>query len=191
MFLGDGRIEDKKYRDERVRGNHHEKLELEKTSCATQLSVPDKAGMIPDPECNYTHSRSSQPNQASCNPAFTNPLVSYIWFSSVSPISVIIVHNSTIIAEHKVKSSLSICPCHDHELTPSPAYIEYSIHRIQHTPNTAYTQDIVSSLHFHDYKLTPECSFGFWGASLHHRPPSAISPCELKDKFTFPRLRVN
>ena len=35
--------------------------------------------------------------------------------------------------EHKVKSSLFISPCHDHELTPSAAYTERSIHRVLHT----------------------------------------------------------
>jgi len=135
-----------------------------------------------------------------------------------------LVHNSTIIAEHKVKSSLCTPPCHDHELTPSilhteysihrvqhspstayteysihqvqhtpstayteysihrvqhtpsTAYTEYSIHRVQHTPSTASTQDCLSSLHSHDYKLTPGYSFSFWRASLHDRPPSASSP---------------
>jgi len=36
--------------------------------------------------------------------------------------------------EHKVKSSLSISPCHHHELTLSAAYTKYSIHRVQRTP---------------------------------------------------------
>ena len=45
-----------------------------------------------------------------------------------------------IITEHKVKSTLSISPCHDPELTLSTAYTEYSIHRVQHTPGTAYTE---------------------------------------------------
>jgi len=36
--------------------------------------------------------------------------------------------------EHKVKSSLSITPCHHHELTLSAAYTEYSIYQVQHTP---------------------------------------------------------
>jgi len=38
------------------------------------------------------------------------------------------------LQEHKVKSSLSISPCHHHELTLSAAYAECSIHRVQHTP---------------------------------------------------------
>jgi len=63
------------------------------------------------------------------------PMISHIRLypphrSHLHPSSLFLVHNSTIIAEHKVKSSLSISPCHDHELRPST-----SIHRGQHTPN--------------------------------------------------------
>jgi len=43
---------------------------------------------------------------------------------------------------------------------------------VQHTPSTTSTQDCLSSLHSHDYELTPECSFSFRRASLHDRPPS-------------------
>jgi len=73
------------------------------------------------------------------------PLISHIrsyppHHSHLHPISLFLVHNSTIVAEHKVKLSLSISPCHDYELTPSTAYTEYSIHRVQHTPYTAYTK---------------------------------------------------
>ena len=114
-------------------GNHHEKLRLKRIPCASQLTIPGTAGKSPDPECNYTDTRSSQPNQASRTPALSYPLV-FTSFSSSSPISLFLVHNSTIIAEHKVKSSLSISPCHDHELTLSTAYTEYSIHRVQHPP---------------------------------------------------------
>jgi len=56
-----------------------------------------------------------------------------------------------------------------------------SWHRVQYTPST---QDCLSSLHSHDYKLTPECSFSFRRAFLHDRPPSASSPWELKGKVT-------
>jgi len=121
-------------------GNHHEKLGLKIISCASQFTIPDTAGTSPDPACNYTDTRSSQPNQASRTPDYSYPLVSSTSFSSSSPISLFLVHNSTIIVEHKAKSSLSISPCHDHELAPSLAYTEYSIHRVQHTPSTAYTE---------------------------------------------------
>jgi len=108
--------------------NHHEKLGLQRISCASQFTIPDTAGTSPDPACNPPDTRSSQPNQASRTPDFSYPLVSSTSFSSSSPISLFLVHNSTIIAEHKVKSSLSISPCHDHELTPRTAYTEFSIH---------------------------------------------------------------
>jgi len=164
-----------------MRGDHHEKLGFKRISCASQFTIPDTAGTSPNPACNYTDTKSSQPNQASRTPDFSYPLVSSTSFSSSSPISLFLVHNSTIIAEHKVKWSLSISPCHDHELTPSTAYTESSMHRVQHTPST---QDCLSSLHSHDYELTPECSFSFRRAFLHNRPPSASSPWELKGKVT-------
>jgi len=44
------------------------------------------------------------------------------------------------LQEPKVKSSLSISPCHHDELTPSAAYAECSIRRVQHTPSAAYAE---------------------------------------------------
>jgi len=185
-------------------GNHYDKLGLKRISCASQFTIHNRAGTSPDPASNNTDTRSSQSNQASRTLDFLYPLVSSTLFSSSSPISLFLVHNSTIIAELKVKSSRSISPCHDHEMTPSTAYTEYkhtlskayteySIHRVQHTPSTAYTEvqhrpkfslhrstastpDCLSSLHSHNYELTPECSVSFPHASLHDRPPSASSP---------------
>jgi len=124
MFLGDGRGDGT---------NDHEKLGLKRISCASQFTIPIMAAMSPNPACNNTDTRSSQPNEASCTPDFSYPLLSSTSFSSSSPISLLLIHISTIIAEHKVKSSLSISPWHDHELTPSTAYTEYSIHWVQHS----------------------------------------------------------
>ena len=121
-------------------GNQYEKLGLKRISCASQLTTSNTAGISPDSVCNYTDRRSSQPTQAGCTPDFSYPLVSSTSFSSSSPISLFLVHNFTIIAEHKVKSSLSISLCHDHKLTLSTVYTEYSIHRVQYTPSTAYTK---------------------------------------------------
>jgi len=121
-------------------GNHHEKLGLRRISCANQFTMPDAAGTSPNPACNYTVTSCSQPNQASGSPDLSDPLVSSTLFSSSSLISLFLVHNSTIIAKHKVKSSLSISLCHDHELTLSTAYTESSIHRVEYTPITAYTE---------------------------------------------------
>jgi hypothetical protein len=115
-------------------GNHHEKLWLKRNSCASQLIIPATAGTSPDLACNNSDTRSSQPNQASRTPDYTYPLVSFTLFSSWSPITVFLIHNSTIIVEHKVKSSLSISPYHDHELAPSTAYAKYNIYWVQHPP---------------------------------------------------------
>src|SRR5882757_3476445 len=99
-------------------GNHHEKLELKRIPCASQLTIPDTAGTTPDPAVKNTDTRSSKPNQASRTPDFSYPLVSSIFV----PIFIPHLSFSTIIAEHKVKSSLCISPFHDHEFTPSTAY---------------------------------------------------------------------
>jgi hypothetical protein len=155
-------------------GNHHEKLGLRNISCASQFIIPDVAGTSPDPVCNHTDPRSSQPNQASRNSDRSNPFVLSTLFLSSSPIFLFLVHYSTIIAEHKVKLSLSILPCHDHELAPRIAYTEYSIYQVQHTQSTASIQDCLSSLHSRDHKMTSECSFSFWRAS----------PWELKGNVT-------
>jgi hypothetical protein len=148
------------------------------------------AGTSPYPACNYTDTRSSLPNQANCILDFSYLLVSSTSFSSSFPISLFLVHNSTIIAEHKVKSSLSISSCHEHELTQSTAYIEYNIHRVQHTPSTVCTQECLSSFHSHDYELTPECSLSFWRTPLHDRPPSSGSPCEVKCNLRLSHFHV-
>ena len=125
LFLGDGRGDGR---------NNHEKLGLNRISCASQFTIPETAGTCPDLACNNTDTRSSQPNQASRTPDFSYPLVSSTLFSSSSPISLFLIHITTIIAEYKVKSSRSISPWHDPELTPSTAYTQYSIHRVQHPP---------------------------------------------------------
>jgi len=83
-------------------GKHDQKLGRTKISCPSQFTMPDMAGTSPDLVCNNTDTRSSQLNQASCTPAFSYPLVSSTSFSSSSPISRFLVHNCTIIAEHKV-----------------------------------------------------------------------------------------
>jgi hypothetical protein len=122
------------------RGNHHEEPGRRVIWCASQFTIPNTAGMSLNPACRYTDMRPSPCNPASRTPDYPYPLESSPSFSSSSPISVFLIHNSTVIAEHKVKSSLTISPCHDHELAPSIAYTEYSIHRVQHAPSTAYTE---------------------------------------------------
>jgi len=76
--------------------------------------------------------------------------MSYTWFlisaHILHSIPIFILHLPFLstslpsLHEHNVKSSLSISPCHDHELTLSSAYTEYSIHQVHFTPSTAYTE---------------------------------------------------
>jgi len=115
--------------------NHHDKLGFDWISCASWFTIPDIAGTSPNPACNHTNTMSSWPNKGSPTTDFSCLHVFSTSFSSSLSISLFVVHNSTIITEHKVKSSLSISPCRDDELTPST-----SIHRVQHTPSTAYTK---------------------------------------------------
>jgi len=70
------------------------------------------------------------------------------------PPSLFLVHNSTITAQYNVKSSLSISPCLDHELTLSTAYTKYSMHQVKHTPSTAYTK---YSIYWMQYPLKFVC----------------------------------
>jgi len=118
-------------------GIYHDKLGLRRISCVSQLTIHDTAGMSPDPVCNYTDTWSSQSNQASHTPDVSNPLVSPEALSSSSPITLFLIHNSTIIAEHNVRLTLSTSQCDDRELTPSTAYTEY-----KNTPSTVSTEDV-------------------------------------------------
>jgi len=73
---------------------------LRRISCASQFTRSDTAGASPDPACNNTDMRSSQLNQASRATDFSYPLVSSTSFSSSSPISLFLMHISTIISNH-------------------------------------------------------------------------------------------
>jgi len=144
VFLGDGRGEDKKERDEKRWGKSSWKTGTYKILCASQFTIPDTAGTSPYPVCNYTDMRSSQPNQATRNPDFSYSLVSSTSFSSSSP------HLSlsrplqslqnTKLSHPSLSLRAMIMSWHWVQHTPSTAYTEYSIHRVQHTPSTAYTK---------------------------------------------------
>jgi len=123
------------------------------------------------------------------------PLISHIRFnppyrSRLHPPYLFLILNSIIIAEDKVKSFLSIFPCHDHELTLCTAYTKYSIHRqMEHTLYIEYTE---YSIHprlsvfpvFWQWQVDHECSCSFRRASSQDGLPPASSPSELKDKVT-------
>jgi hypothetical protein len=52
-------------------GNHHEKLGLERISCASQLTRPDMEATSPDLAGNITDMGASKPNQVSRTPDFS------------------------------------------------------------------------------------------------------------------------
>jgi len=133
VFLGDGRVEDEKERDERIMGEIiMRNWDLREFRVRVNLLFPIRQVQLPI-------RRVRTPIRGPLNLIRrVVPLFSHIrsyppYRSHLHPPSLFLVHNSTIIAEHKVTSSLSISPWHDHELTPSTAYTEYSIHR-----STAY-----------------------------------------------------
>jgi hypothetical protein len=108
--------------------------------CAREFTIPNTAGSSPNLACIFTDSRSSQPNQARCTPNFSYQLVSSTSVSSSSPISLFLIHNSSIIAENQVKSSLSVFPCHDHELIPSAVSTEYNMYHAHHSRSATFTE---------------------------------------------------
>jgi len=62
--------------------NYHTNLGLKNSSCVSQVTVPDPAGTTPDPAGKNINMRSFKPNQASCTPDFSYPLISSILFPS-------------------------------------------------------------------------------------------------------------
>jgi len=190
VFLGDGWVGNKMERDEKRWCKSLLETGTKRIFCASQFTIPDTAGTSPDLPCNYTNTRSSHPNWASCTPDFSYALISCTSFSSSSAISLFLVHYSTIIAERNVKSYLSISPCNDPELTPCTVYTKYNIHWLQRTPSRASTHDCLSNFHTHYYEWTPECSFIICYSSQHDQPPSTSSPWELKRKVTLSQFDV-
>jgi hypothetical protein len=88
-------------RKRQIRGDQgypHETMGLKRILCTSQVTIPNTAGMTPDPAGNSTDPRSSKPDQGSRTPTLPSPLVSSLSFSSSSPISLFLVHISTIIA---------------------------------------------------------------------------------------------
>jgi len=115
-------------------GNHDENLGLKRISCASQFTIPDMVGTSPDLAANKTDVRSSKPNQAS------RTLISQVrsyppYRSHLHPPSLCSLSTPLpSLQEHKDKLSLSISPCHHHELTSSAACAVCSVHLVQHTP---------------------------------------------------------
>jgi len=149
-------------------GNHQERLGHKRISCASQFTMPNMAGMSPDPTCNFTDTRSSQHHQASRTPDFSYKLVSSTSFSLSSP-SLSFSSTTLPLLQHTKLSHLSL----------SLHVMIMSLHRVQHIPST--------SIHrvqaYTEYKHTPSTSIhrvqAYTEYSIHrlqHRPEIVCLP---------------
>jgi len=68
-------------------GKRYEKLGLKRSSCVSQMTIPDRAVTTQDSVGKKTDTRSSKSNQASRTPDCSCPLVSSILFPSSSHFS--------------------------------------------------------------------------------------------------------
>jgi hypothetical protein len=68
-------------------GNHHEKLVIQRISCASQYAIPNTAGTSPDQACTDSDTSSLHPNHTSRTPDLSYPLLSSTSFESSSLIS--------------------------------------------------------------------------------------------------------
>ena len=143
-------------------GNHREELGRKRISCGSQFTFPDTAGTSPDQPCIYIDMRTSQPNQECQTTDFSYPLVSSTSFSSLFPslsfssttlpslqntklshlsLSLHVMIMSWHRVQHTPSTSIHRAQAYtEYKHTPSTAYTEYSIHRVQHTPSTVYTE---------------------------------------------------
>jgi len=175
VFLGDCWVEDEKERDGAI---HHEKPGLREF--CVWVNLPSPIWQVRVPIRRVITPIRGLPNAI----RQVLPLISYICsyppyrshlhlpFLSFSSTTLPSSQNRRL--SHPSLSLHAMIMCWHRVLhTSSTTYTEYSIHRVLHIPSTASTQDCLSSFHFHDYELTPECSFSFRRASLHDQPPSA------------------
>jgi len=147
---------------------------LKGVSYASQVTIADTASTTPDRTGENTNISSSKHDEA--GRTLTAHIRSYPPYCSH-------LHPSSLCLYHHRRTQSSVISLY---LSMPWLWVntEYSIHRVQHTPSTASTQDCLSSLHSHEYKLTPECSFSSRRASLQDHLPPASSPWELKGKVT-------
>jgi len=165
-------------------------------------SYPPHGSHLHPPSLSFSSTTQSSPqNPKLCHPSLFLHAMIMSWHRVQHSPSTTFTEYSIHQGHHTQGPAYTEYSIHRVQHTPSTAYTEYSIHRVQayteysihraqHTLSTASTQDCLSSLHSHDYKLTPKCSCSFWRGSLHDRPPSASSPWELKGKVTLSHCQV-
>ena len=138
------------------------------------MTIPDTAGTSPDPAGIATDTRSFNPIRQfvllishSCS---YPPYHVHLHPPSLSFLSTTLPSSQ----EHKIKSFLSISPCHNREFTLSTAYTKFSISR----------RSMVSRSQ-PDFELTPEFSFSFRRTSLPINRHQPVLNKSFKGKVTF------
>jgi len=149
---------------------NHEKQELKRISCESELTVPDTADRISNPVCNQIDTCLSTPTQGSCTPDLSYPLVSYILVpsssSSVSFMSTSLSPSQNTKSRHPSASHhVIIISWHEVQRTPSTAYTDYSICLVQ------YPLNIIC----HPFIIIIMSSPGNL-TSAHSMPPDTIDP---------------
>jgi hypothetical protein len=136
VLLGYSRVEDEEDSDSRRWGSIRRNWDLRDFRVQVDLPFPIRQRQFPI--------RAIFPPIWGSSKAIRQvvPLISHIcvncpYCTHCHPQSLFPIYNSTIIAEHKVKSSLSIAPCHYHLRILSIADTEYSIHQVKHTRSSS------------------------------------------------------
>ena len=159
------------------RANYDEQLGLERIPCGSQLTIPDTAGTSTDPVGNYIHTWFSKPKQARHSADFSYPLVPFISCSSLSPISLFLIHNSTILT----RTQSQVIPLYL-SMPWSWVITECSIHRVQYTPNivchpvilmiTSWPWNVASACSVPPYQSTATSQFSI-------KTSNVKSPCHI------------
>jgi len=90
------------------------------------------------------------------------------WFPLSLFISLFHILNSTLTWEHKVKSSLCVSPCHNHDLTPSTASTQDQLSPVPSQSlisHLSVDHIVLYSLHFHNIKVCKQLSLSSSHAS--------------------------
>jgi len=162
-------------------GSHHEELELNRMSWSSQITTPNMVGTTLDPAVNNTDTKFSNPNQSSCTLDFSYPLVPSRVFPSLCPISLSrpqLYHDcrtqSHVISDYLfmpwwwVNTEFSIHRVQD---IPGTAYTTYSIHRVKHTLSTSCTEYSIPQVQY-----TPSTAYTKYSIpQVQHTPSTAYT----------------
>lgn len=140
--------------------------------------MPKIAGLTPNPEGMNTNTRYSKSNQPDHTPNFPHIGCLFSYQSSL-----ILIYNSNITVDNKVKSFFLVSQCHDFALTPSAVYNKWSIH-----PRWTVLQP--DCFHSHNCMLTPESRLSTCRTpcQFDHQHPSLPERLNIKFCHYIPKV---